>query len=291
MRERKAGQPIRRQRLRKAGHARQLAVIYAVSLAAGQCAFSRNEKLRMAWLVSILVALISGAVGMLLGGLIANACVSWYQVPSREGQSGFFVIFVAICGGIAGLVLGLVAARAIAQIYGPGFGYELLGALGLVLLTAGVSALISRMLADVPPTIDGHELFLEVEFRFPDSSTSENPPTAEGDWSFTLASISGHKRRNYRDGTIQTTAARFEEGRWIVPTRVELFTERGRRGVTLSKRDATEVMSFLLPLPARPGIGFEQWSDWIPRQQANGQAWPSDKMSCRYRVQKVPAPN
>ncbi len=185
---------------------------------------------------------------------------------------------------------GLVAARMIAWNYGSGFGYELLGALGIVLLTAGVSALTCRMLADIPPTTDGQELNLEVEFRFPDSFGSERPPTAEGDWLFTLASISRQTRGDYRDGTIQTAAARYESGQWIVPTQVELFSERNSRSVTLSPRDATEVMSFLLPLPARPSAEFEQWSDWMPRQQASGQPWPSDKMSCRFRVQKVSVP-
>ena len=243
----------------------------------------------MTWLVSIFVAIISGALSLLLSGLIANACVSWYQISSREGQSGFFVVFIAIGGGIAGSVLGLVAARMVAGKYGPGFGYELLGALSVVLLTAGLSALICRMLADIPPMIDGRELNLEVEFRFPDSIRSEKPPTADGDWLFTFASDSGQTRRKYCSGTIQTTEARFEKGQWIVPTQVELFTARGIRSVTLSQRDATEVMSFLLPLPAKPSAKFEQWSDWLPLQQANGQPWPSDKMSCRFRVQKAPS--
>jgi hypothetical protein len=244
----------------------------------------------MTWFISILVALISGVVGLLLGGLIAISSVTWYQISSREGLSGYFVILSALGSGILGFILGLITARLVAWNYGPGFGYELLGALGIVLLAAGVSALLGRLFADIPPTIDGRELVLEVEFRFPDSFGQDKPPTAEGDWQFTFASLSGHTRRRYCEGTIQTDAARFEDGQWIVPTQVELFTERGGRSVTLSLRDATEVMSFLLPLPARPSAEFEQWSDWIPCQQANGQPWPADKMSCRFRVQKTPDP-
>ena len=241
----------------------------------------------MTWLVSILVAFICGVIGMLLGGVIANSCVSWYQVSSREGESGFFVIFVAIGGGIAGLVVGLIVARLIAWNYGPGFGRELLGALAAILIISGFSAMMCRVLADIPPTLDGHDLTLEVEFRFPNTWGLDRPPTSEGDWQFTFASHSGLSRRKYRDGTVQTTAARLENGQWIVPTQVELFTERGGRSVTLALRDAKEVMSFMLPLPARPDAAFEQWSGWLPRQQANGQAWPSDKMSCRFRVQKI----
>jgi hypothetical protein len=240
----------------------------------------------MTWLVSILVALICGVLGLLLGGFIANSCVSWYQISSREGASGYFVIFVALCSGVAGLVLGFIAARIIAWNFGPGFGKELLGALAAVILVAGVTTLMCRVLADIPPTINGRELILEVDFRFPNNFGSDRPPTSEGDWQFTFASLSGQARRKYRIGTIQSVAARHENGQWIVPTQVELFTERGGRNVTLSQRDATDVMSFLLPLPARPSSAFEHWSDWLPRQQANGQSWPSDKMSCRFRVQR-----
>ncbi len=242
----------------------------------------------MTWIVSIFVAFICGVLGLLLGGFIANSCVTWYQISSREGASGYFVILIAIGGGIAGFILGFIAARIVVWNYGPGFGRELLNALAAVLLVSGVSVLICRVLADIPPTIDRRELSLEVEFRFPNTFGSDKSPTSTGDWQFTFASLAGQARRKYRDGTIQTDKTRYEKGQWIVPTQVELFTERGGRSVTLALRDATEVMGFLLPLPARPSATFEQWSDWLPRQQANGQPWPSDKMSCRFRVQKIP---
>ena len=245
----------------------------------------------MTWLISFFAALISGVAGLFLAGFIANACVSWYHVSSREGASGYMVMYLGLAGGIAGLVIGFITARFVASHFGPGFGKELAGAMGVVLLIAGVSALLCRTLADVAPRIDGRDLNLEVEFRFPNTSGGKKPPTAEGsDWEFTLASLSGHTRRNSREGEIQTKAARFENGQWIVPTQVYLFTERGKRNVMLARRKATEVTSFLLPLPARPGSEFEEWSTWIPRQQASGQPWPADKMSCRFRVQKIPLP-
>lgn len=241
----------------------------------------------MAWFLSILVALISGLVGLLLAGYIANLCVNWFSISSREGASGFFVVFVALCGGVVATFLGLVTARLIAWNFGSGFGMELLGALSVVLLAAGGAALICRLLADIPPTLDGHELQLQVEFRFPDTLDSAVPPTTEGDWRFTLASLSGNTRRKYLDGIIQTDSVRYENGRWIVPSQVELFTQRGRRSVSLARSNATEVMGFLLPLPAHPGTEFEQWSDWLPRESAGGQPWPADKMSCRFRVLKI----
>ncbi len=188
----------------------------------------------MTWLVSILVAILCGMLALLLGGIIANSCVSWCQISRQEGASGYFVIFIALCGGVAGLVLGFLAARVIASNFGPGFGRELLGALATVLLVAGVSTLMCRVLADIPPTIDGRELTLEVEFRFPNTFGIDSPPISERNWQFTFASLADQARREYRDGTIQTAAARHENGQWVVPTQVELFTERGSRSVTLS---------------------------------------------------------
>jgi hypothetical protein len=241
----------------------------------------------MTWFVSFIVALISGAAGLFLAGFIANACVTWYSISSREGASGFFVVFVALGGGVLGLVLGLISARLVASGFGPSFAKELLGSVSVVLLIAGVAALFCRMLADVPPKLAGSELNLEVEFRFPNTYGPERSPVEEGDWLFSFASVSGKTRRAYREGMVQRSSARYEDGQWIVLGRTDLFTERGKRLVTLSLREATEVMSFLLPLPPRPTADFEKWSDWLPRQQANGQPWPTDKMSCRFRIQKI----
>ncbi len=240
------------------------------------------------WLVSILVAVISGGVSLLLGGFIANACVAWFQISSREGASGYFVVFIALCSAIAGLIVGLLVARIVVATSSPGFGKELLCALGVVIFIAGAAALTCRMLADIPPTIDGRELTLQVDFRLPNTLDLEKSPLEDSEWAFNLASLAGRTRRVYRDGTIQLAGVRVEEGRWIVPAQVELFTQRGGRLVTLSRLNSTEILGFLIPLPARPGAAFQHWSQWMPIQQVNGQPWPSDKMSYRFRVQKTP---
>ena len=243
----------------------------------------------MNWLISIFASLLSGVAGLFLAGFIANACVSWYNIPSREGQSGYFVIFTALLGGIVALIIGLITARVVAAHYGSGFGKELGGALAVVLVIAGVAALLCRWFADVPPTIDGEELELEVEFRFPAGPETAQPPTAEGDWGVQLSSLSGHTQRASRMGKINNQSARLEAGRWIVPTRTFIFTTRGKRSISLY-HNSQSIGGLLLPLPAHPGRQFETWSDWLPRQQPDGQPWPADKMSYRFRVQKIPPP-
>ncbi len=128
---------------------------------------------------------------------------------------------------------------------------------------------------------------LEVEFRFPESFGAEKVPTIDGDWSFTLSSLTGQTRRDYRNGTIHSDAARLDSHRWIVPVEVELFTSRSARMMTLAPRAATEVMGFALPLPASPNASHESWTEWHPKQQFDGSPWPADQLTFRCRVRKV----
>lgn len=245
----------------------------------------------MTWLTSIIAALLSGLAGLFLAGLIANACTSWYSISSREGQSGYYVIFMALGGGIVSFVLGLITVRIVAAKFGAGFGKELGAALAVILILAGLWALLARTFADVPPEIEGRDLVLEVEFRFPNTFQGQKTPTTEGEWEFLLDSLSGHTRRTYERGKVLSEAARMEGGQWIVPATVSLFTERGSRSVSIAPKDAKESFGFLLPIPSRPGKALLEWSVWLPRQQADGKPWPADKMSCRFRLQKtVPPP-
>ena len=68
----------------------------------------------MTWLISIFAAALAGVAGLFLAGFIANACVSWYHVSSREGASGYMVMFLGAAGGIAGLIIGFITARIVA---------------------------------------------------------------------------------------------------------------------------------------------------------------------------------
>lgn len=246
----------------------------------------------MTWLTSFFVSLLSGLVGLLLAGFISNACVSWYSISSREGQSGYYVIFAALAGGIGAFILSLLTARIVATNWGAGFGKEFGAALALILIIAGLWALLARKFADVPPEIEGRDLMLEVEFRFPNTVHGKQPPTAEGEWEFLLNSLSGQTRRTYEYGKILSEAARMDGGQWVVPATVSLFTERGSRSVSIAPKDAKETFGFLLPIPSRPGKELLEWSMWLPRQQADGEPWSADKISCRFRLQKtVPPPS
>ncbi len=73
----------------------------------------------LSWPLSIVSAFLTGIVGLLAAGFVAAACVDWYGVSSREGESGYFVIGIAFLGLIAGFVVGLIVARMVAAALAP----------------------------------------------------------------------------------------------------------------------------------------------------------------------------
>jgi hypothetical protein len=243
----------------------------------------------MSWLSSIVIALLTGVLGLFSAGFIMNACVKWYRISSFEGASGYAVVFTALLGGVAGLIIGLITARLVAAGAAPGFLKGLGYSWGIVLGLAAFATLLSWTLADIPPKIDGQELDLLVEIRLPVGVT--NPPAARAGESYlALASSARHVQRKSQRGVLKVAEARFEGGRWIVPGEVYLFTMRGQRSLD-STFNGKSLAGFVVPLPARPGREYEQWSDWGPRPPAPHPPWRDTKLSHRFCVKRhVPAP-
>jgi len=123
----------------------------------------------MSWPASFLIAVLSGALGMVCGGFIMNACVAWYRISNFEGKAGFAIVGVALLGGIAGFLIGLIAARMVAAGGNPGALKGLLYSCGAVLAISLFSLLVCRLGADLEPTLDGHSLELATEIRCPES--------------------------------------------------------------------------------------------------------------------------
>ncbi|MBK7473625.1 MAG: hypothetical protein IPI73_26310 [Betaproteobacteria bacterium] len=109
----------------------------------------------MSWPVSIFIAILSGALGLVCAALISQLCVGWYRISSFEGGSGYFVVFTALLGGLAALAIGLVVARLMAAGAAPVFLKGLGAALGAVLVIALVALAICRLFADLAPKLDG----------------------------------------------------------------------------------------------------------------------------------------
>ncbi|HEU5154183.1 MAG TPA: hypothetical protein VFU03_05610 [Gemmatimonadales bacterium] len=56
----------------------------------------------MSWLASIFSALLTALLALFVGGFIAALAVDWYHISGREGESGYFVVGIAILSVGAG---------------------------------------------------------------------------------------------------------------------------------------------------------------------------------------------
>ncbi len=244
----------------------------------------------MGWLLSLFIGVITGLVTMVAAFVTADMAVRWHNVSSFEGEAGFAVIGLAALGLFGGFVVGTVASRIVASRLTwakEASGIKAARALGVGLTSSlaivGGMGVTARVLADVPPTLDGQELLLAAEIRWPEGQT---PPELNetGEWSLRLGSSVRRTRRASVTGPLWREDARVEDGRWVVPGAVELFTGRGERVLDVLP-DNTITNGFIVPLPGRPGAEFREWSEWLPRARDGEPALPD---GFRYRFRVVP---
>ena len=251
----------------------------------------------MSWLSSIAVGLIVAVFGLFVAALVANATVSWYGLAGLEIGAGYFVIFNVLFGGLTAFVIGLITCRALDAWGKPTVVRASIISALVIALIGGATAVTAWLLADIPPEIQGYKLNLEVEIRLP--ATDTTPPAEISNSSFMLASVVDRVPRVKRNGQLKVLDARQEDGRWIIPATVFLFTTRGGRQIEAQLGGET-IASFPVPLPARPGLESEQWSEWWPRlpgapsdppsSAPDGKAGGADKGSSAGKKGKPPPP-
>jgi hypothetical protein len=219
----------------------------------------------MNWTTSLLVALLAGLAGMFASGFLAAMAVDWYHIPGREGESGYFVVLLALLGLIAGAAIGIAGSRIMAARAHPAFLRALGISLVATLLPIGGIGGMARLLADVPPEIDGEALLLVVQIRMPERDTTP-PALIPGNGFVRLASIPAfsHAVRASDQGPLWKEDAWQQDGRWVVPGAVSIFTSRGKRMLEVSL-DGEHTAGFLVPLPGHPGRKDLEWSEWLPR--------------------------
>jgi hypothetical protein len=190
---------------------------------------------------------------------------------------------MALGGGIAGTVIGLIAARITAARPRPGFGKGLLNAVGTVVVLLIAIAGVARVLADIPPEIDGETLLLHVELRSPAGDTTDLA-ALPGTPYVRLGALSpfSNVERVSDQGPLWIEDLRREDGRWIVPGAVEIFTSRGRKVLDIGVGDKV-LGGFLIPLRGSPSRGDLEWTPWYP-QAPDGEAPQPDQFTYRYRV-------
>jgi hypothetical protein len=239
------------------------------------------ESSTMSWLTILSVAVLTAISSALLGAVVASLGVDWYHVSSFEGKSGFLVVFIILACLVGGLLLGGATAGVVAAGAAPGFGKALGISLLIVLLAAGAAAAILRALADVPPTLGGEKLMLMVEVRWPAAQTTTPAKDAELR-TLELDILSGNVQRLSRQGPLWMEDARNEDGRWIVPGAVELFTNRGTRVIQVQPA-IPGANGLLLPMDGTPGPRDLDWSAWLPRVDPAGGS-VDDGFTYRFKV-------
>src|SRR5262245_10088891 len=121
----------------------------------------------MNWLLSILVALLTSAAGLGCALFVADRCVSWYSITSREGAAGYFMAALGLLGIIAGFFIGLATARVVAAQPNPGFLKAQGFALAIVVGISCIALVVSWFGGDIPPTLAGDQMNLLFELKTP----------------------------------------------------------------------------------------------------------------------------
>lgn len=245
----------------------------------------------MGWLLSLVVALLTAVAGCLGAGFLADVCVGWYRISSREGGSGYFILFMGLLGLVAGFVVGLICARVVAASAQPGF----LKALGLGLgASAGLLAVIAALAwlaADFPPRLEGRLLVVEAEVRLPPGRP--RPVVGEGElysWHVTLTADGPGRRQSLEP--LRTRDAALLEGRWSLPTTLDLDTTDPGKSLGVKLGGDTQTQYFRMTLPGRPTRRDFEWSPWLT-QATWGDLTPvpaAEACQVRYRAQFRPEP-
>jgi hypothetical protein len=240
----------------------------------------------MSWLSSFFVAIVTSLVAAVAAGMVAVRWVIWYRVPTREGESAYGVVAIVLFGALVAFLGGLILSRFVGGPGTAGFLRSLGICSSVMVALVAIAATVAWSRADIPPTIDGQQLDLMVEFRLPQGATQPVVSSA-GNQRVFFASMGGPGRpdRANEAGVLDVAKARQENGRWIVPGSVFIFTSRGKRDVSIQLGDG-QATGFQVPFPGHPGHQYEQWSDWQPPFSAPGKPWPDTEMSYRFRLQR-----
>lgn len=240
----------------------------------------------MSWPLSILIGILSGALGLFCTGCICVLCVSWYRISSFEGASGYFVVFTSLLGGIAALIVGLVVARVMAAGVEPGFLKGLGAAAGTVLAIALVALALCRLCADIAPKIDRKELELELEVRCPKGF--QIPPVDE--YGATAGVYVPHGD-NFPTAKLRLEAIKTVDEQMVVSATVPLTTSSGNKFLTVRFNQAHSLL-FNLPLRSHPKAADREWSKWIASGWETGKPEPAPeaKFYARYSVRTIEPP-
>ena len=241
----------------------------------------------MTWVFSLLIGLCTAVFSLVGAGLVASLCVRWYRISSFEGGSGYYMGFLALLGGVVGLIVGIIASRYVAVPEGPVFLKGLGVALGSMTTLLAVVTALAWLVADHPPHLDGRPLELAVEVRGPDGF--KWPVPTDGSQGRYAPLV---RPRRSAHGLLEFDPRQTSDGRWQVTTTIPIDSSRSNNQLSV-EIDKDHTVVFRLPLGARPSLADTQWSAWImaAKNAAEPERAAEKTFQVRYRVQIIPVPD
>lgn len=249
----------------------------------------------MSWVATVFAAVLGAAAGGagMLG--IAALCVKWCRITSFEGASGYFVVMMALAGALGGLVISAVASRVAVGMGGEAWiGWGQIAA-GLGAVAAGLLVVLtgSYLGGDHERELGGRGLSIAWEVRLP-ASAADQTPAAWPDERLRLQLVSVSRRRSNgsADAVFDRAAFRLEDGQWVLPARVELFTSRGEFCVNLKVggivggEQAGWEDGFWPRLTAFPNEGQFAWSAWERTNGGRDKGSDRDAVMYRWRFER-----
>lgn len=241
----------------------------------------------MGWFSSIVIGLITAALGCVGAGFVATKCVRWYRISSFEGGSGYYVVAIALLGIVVGFAAGIICSRIVAGWEASGFPKGL----GLATASMGglvvVAGLLARLGADISPTIGGNDVELLVEIRGPKGFTVPEPEEKYG----AFANVYIPRGRSQPHAELKLKEATLVDGRWIVTATVPLDTSVSNKYLRVYFNKENDPM-FALNIPRRLLKKDSDWSAWVESGWNVGQPEPppDGKFNMRFKVLEIIPP-
>lgn len=232
----------------------------------------------MPWLVALAAGIVCAIVGVAFSAAVSDLIIRAYRIPSFEGASGYFVLFVLLpIGAIVGFVTGFAVLKA-----GPA-GPTVVKFVLAPLVTAGLLTIgygIAYLAVDRPPRLNGHTMTLELEVRFPESAAT---PEDLRDLHPRISLFASNKDNRFV--TIDYAGAGLRDGRYVVPCEASLNSARNGRTVLVGCAGESPQV-FTLGLRAHPTAADSSWTEWRPGERRGdlSQVVPADAYEIRYRV-------
>lgn len=231
----------------------------------------------MKWLSSILVGIVAAPLATIIVGTAANSWANWLRISPREGAAGYWVVLMALLGGLIALFVGISIARGW-LLSTPNFWSALGTALGgITALTLVITAII-WLATDHPPRIDGRRLELAVEVRFPAGATIESlqaaPPYV------TIMRVAAGDSRG--SGYFDFKSAREVDGHVVVPITLDLSTSVKEKKLHVGFPEKN--VFFPINVGSKPAPKDLEWTDWIVAET------PETAFAARYKVVVEPPP-